>query len=67
MNAIADNNIITADAKNVASAGAFKVTSGKLNGIIRAESPKIPYTEDFESASLTVDHPIVVIKFAYPH
>ena len=67
MNAIVDNNIITADAKNVASAGAFKVTSGKLNGIIRGRIlPKIPYTEDFESASLTVDHPIDGIKFAYP-
>ena len=67
MNASVNGNIITADAKNVASAGAFKVTSGKLNGFIRGRIlPKIPYSEDFESTALKVEHATEDVKFAYP-
>ena len=67
MNASVNDNMITADAKNIASAGAFKVTSGKLNGFVRGRIlPKIPYSEDFESTALKVEHSTEDVKFAYP-
>ena len=57
MNAGVRNNAITADLDNVGSAGAFKATAGGLSGLLRGRIlPKIPYTQDFESFKLTVDH-----------
>jgi outer membrane protein assembly factor BamB len=67
MNAGVSNNAITAEAKNVGSAGAFKATAGGLSGLLRGRIlPKIPYTQDFESFKLTVDHKTDGVKFAYP-
>ena len=67
MNAGVNDNAITAEAKNVGSAGAFKATAGGLSGLLRGRIlPKIPYTQDFESFKLTVDHPTDGVKFAYP-
>jgi hypothetical protein len=67
MNAGVNNNAITADSNNVASAGAWMATAGGLKGILRGRIlPKIPYTQDFESFKLTVDHKTDGVKFAYP-
>jgi outer membrane protein assembly factor BamB len=67
MNAGVSNNAITADSNNVASAGAWMATAGGLKGILRGRIlPKIPYTQDFESFKLTVDHKTDGVKFAYP-
>ncbi|HCU87944.1 MAG TPA: hypothetical protein DGP39_10460 [Verrucomicrobiales bacterium] len=67
MNASVSGNAITAEAKNVASAGAFKATAGGLTGLLRGRIlPKIPYTQDFEGYNLTVDHAGDGVKFAYP-
>ncbi len=67
MNASVADNAITADAANVGSAGAFKATVGGLSGLLRGRIlPKIPYTQDFESFKLTVDHKGDGVKFAYP-
>ena len=67
MNAGVSNNAITADSDNVGSAGAFKATAGGLSGLLRGRIlPKIPYTQDFESYKLTVEHKGDGVKFAYP-
>jgi outer membrane protein assembly factor BamB len=67
MNAGVSNNAITAEAKNVGSAGAWMATADGLKGILRGRIlPKIPYTQDFESYKLTVEHKGDGVKFAYP-
>lgn len=49
------------------SAGMFRATSGSLHGFIRGRVIKsIPFTEDFESYPLTVEHPLDKVKVAYP-
>jgi hypothetical protein len=53
------------DAK--ASAGSWKATVGNLTGTMRGRVVvRPPYREDFESFSLTEDHPLEHVKFAYP-
>jgi len=67
MNASVADNAVTADAKNVGSAGAFKATADGLSGLLRGRIlPKMPYTQDFEGYDLTVTHPVEGVKFAYP-
>ena len=67
MNASVTDNAITADDANVGSAGAWMATAAGLKGILRGRIlPKIPYTQDFESYELTVDHKGDGVKFAYP-
>ena len=67
MNASVSDNAITADDANVGSAGAWMATAAGLKGILRGRIlPKIPYTQDFESYELTVDHKGDGVKFAYP-
>ena len=67
MNARVSDNAITADDANVGSAGAWMATAAGLKGILRGRIlPKIPYTQDFESYELTVDHKGDGVKFAYP-
>lgn len=72
LNASAKGSVLTADKKEVPSAGMFKVTSANgLLGFIRGRIlPNIPLTEDFESFNPVVVHPETHPepgqKFAYP-
>lgn len=57
--------VVAPDAK--ASAGSWKATAGGLSGTMRGRVVvRPPYREDFESFSLTEDHPREGVKFAYP-
>lgn len=62
-----DKGVLVARNDSKISAGAFKATTDDLSGTIRGRLlPKLPFTEDFESYDLAVDHPADGVKFAYP-
>jgi outer membrane protein assembly factor BamB len=69
MSASVTNGVMTADAENKPSAGAWKATGvDGLTGVIRGRVlPNLPYTEDLESFTPTVDSKTAIgEKFAYP-
>lgn len=71
MNATFAGGLLTASAEVAASAGAFKATEGELSGLVRGRIlPSVPFSEDFESFTITEAQPEGHIEagapFAYP-
>ncbi|MCB1242465.1 MAG: PQQ-binding-like beta-propeller repeat protein [Verrucomicrobiales bacterium] len=67
MDATVTNDTFAAADTAKVSAGMFKGTIDGQSGFVRGRViPKIPFTENFDSAQLVVDHPTDGVKFAYP-
>lgn len=67
MDASFEGNTISAAADANESAGAWKVTSGELSGILRGRvSKNLPYSQDFEAFELPEEHPVDKVKFGHP-
>src|SRR5690606_23662214 len=67
MDASFEGNTISAAADAKESAGAWKVTSGELSGILRGRLLKNPpYVQDFESFELVETHPVDNVAFGHP-
>ncbi len=69
LNAAVDaHGVVTADSRNVPSAGMFKVDIGELTGFVRGRIlPAIPFSENFETFDIGHEHPAEPgVMFAYP-
>ena len=67
MDAKFNKNALVAKQDAKVSAGAFKAQAAGASGVMRGRVlPGFPFKEDFEGATLTVDHVGDGVKFAYP-